>query len=49
VSFFTEFFRFIFARKKYWLVPVLLIMVLVASIVVLTEGSIIAPLIYTIF
>jgi hypothetical protein len=49
MKFLREFTRFMLARKKYWLVPVFLILLLVASLVVLSKGSIIAPMIYTIF
>jgi hypothetical protein len=49
MKFLREFVRFIFARKKYWLVPVFLVMLLVGGLVVFSKGSIIAPLIYTIF
>jgi hypothetical protein len=41
--------RFVFARKKYWLVPVFLVMLFVGSLIVFSKGSVIAPLIYTIF
>jgi hypothetical protein len=41
--------RFIFARKKYWLVPVLLIMTIFGGFIFLTKGSVIAPFIYTLF
>lgn len=44
-----ELIRFIFARRKYWLIPVFLVMFLVAGLVVFSKGSVIAPLIYTIF
>jgi Family of unknown function (DUF5989) len=49
MSFLYEFARFMVARKKYWLVPVFLVMLLVAGVVVMTKGSVVAPLIYTIF
>jgi Family of unknown function (DUF5989) len=49
MKFLRQFFRFMFARKKYWLVPVFLLLLLVASVVVLSKGSITAPAIYTIF
>ena len=49
MSFLSEFVRFMIARRKYWLAPVFLVMLLVAGLVVATKGSIIAPLIYTIF
>ena len=41
--------RFIGARKKYWLAPVMVVMVLIAGLVVMSQGSVLAPLIYTIF
>jgi hypothetical protein len=49
MKFLREFTRFMLARKKYWLVPVFLILLLVASLVVLSKGSILAPMIYTMF
>ena len=49
MMFLREFIRFIVARKKYWLVPVFLVMLLVGGLVLLSKGSVIAPLIYTIF
>lgn len=49
MNFLHEFFRFMRARKKYWLMPVFLILLVVATLVVLSKGSIIAPMIYTIF
>ncbi len=36
-------------RKKIWLAPILLIMVLLGALIVLAEGSAIAPFIYTLF
>ncbi len=49
MSFFKEFLQFIGARKKYWLLPVLLMMVVFGGLVILTQGSAIAPFIYTLF
>jgi hypothetical protein len=49
MKFLREFVRFILARKKYWLVPVFLVMLLVGALIVFSKGSVIAPLIYTIF
>ena len=48
-GFLREFASFIAARKKYWLVPVLVIMVAVGGLLVVSKGSVIAPLIYTLF
>jgi hypothetical protein len=36
-------------RKKYWMLPILVMMLLFGSLIVLTQGSAIAPFIYTIF
>jgi hypothetical protein len=36
-------------RKKFWLLPIMLMMLLVGGLVILTQGSAIAPFIYTIF
>jgi hypothetical protein len=49
MAFLREFVRFIVARKKYWLVPVLLIMVGIGGLLVFSKGSVVAPLIYTLF
>ena len=49
MNFFIEFCRFLKHRKKYWLFPIVIILVLFGSLVVLTQGSAVAPFIYTIF
>tara|TARA_Y100001970_G_C14210233_1_gene846431 strand:+ start:333 stop:485 length:153 start_codon:yes stop_codon:yes gene_type:complete len=49
IDFFKEFLEFLFARKKYWLFPILLILALFGFLIVLSQGSVIAPFIYTIF
>jgi len=48
-AFLLEFIIFLRARKKYWLMPVLLMLALFGGLVVLTQGSVFAPFIYTIF
>jgi hypothetical protein len=45
----SELWRFMRIRKKFWLLPVLIMMVLFGGLVVLTKGSVIAPFIYTLF
>jgi len=45
----VELFEFICDRKKYWMVPILLLMALFGGLIVLTKGSLIAPLVYTLF
>ena len=49
MDFLSEFWRFIRVRKKYWLVPMLLTMVVFGGLVVLAKGSAVAPFIYTLF
>ncbi len=49
MSFINEFWTFMRARKKYWLAPILLMMALFGGLVVLSQGSAIAPFIYTLF
>ncbi len=44
-----EFMRFLGERKKYWLLPIVLIMILLGGLILLTSNPIIAPFIYTIF
>ncbi|MDP2886398.1 MAG: DUF5989 family protein [Ignavibacteria bacterium] len=44
-----EFWAYMRARKKWWLGPILLVLVLLGLFIVLTEGSAIAPFIYTLF
>ena len=47
--FFKELIEFVKDRKKYWLAPIIIVMVFFGSIIVLTEGSAVAPFIYTLF
>lgn len=49
LSIFGELWRFMRVRKKYWLGPIMLMLVLLALLIVFTTGSPMAPLIYTIF
>jgi len=49
VSFLKEFSAFIMARKRYWLIPVFIVMAVFGGLIVLTQGSAIAPFIYTLF
>jgi hypothetical protein len=47
--FVAELWAFMRARKKYWLMPLMLILVLFGGLLVLAQGSAVAPFIYTIF
>jgi Family of unknown function (DUF5989) len=49
MSFIRELIEFMLARKKYWLIPVVVLMVLIGGLIVLTKGSAVAPFIYTMF
>tara|TARA_B100001093_G_C26323079_1_gene798532 strand:- start:415 stop:564 length:150 start_codon:yes stop_codon:yes gene_type:complete len=49
MDFLNEFLRFLMARKKYWLLPIMILLALFGGIIVLSQGSAIAPFIYTIF
>ena len=46
---FKDLWAFMKERKKYWLLPIIIVMVLLGALIVLTEGSAVAPFIYTLF
>jgi len=49
MSFIKEFWTFLRVRKKYWLLPIIIVLTLFGGLVILTQGSVVAPFIYTIF
>ena len=49
MSFVVELWRFLQVRKKFWLLPIVLVMVLFGGLVVLSQISAVAPFIYTLF
>ena len=49
MSFLIEFWKFLKIRKKYWLLPIILILALFGGLIILSQGSAVAPFIYTIF
>jgi len=49
LSFLNEFWGFLRTRKKFWLLPVLVMMVIFGGLLVLSQGSAIAPFIYALF
>jgi hypothetical protein len=49
MSFLAEFWMFLRARRKFWLLPILLLMVLIGGLLVFAQGSAVAPFIYTLF
>ena len=49
MSFWQEFWAFLKVRKKWWLAPIIILSALLGILIVLTQGSALAPFIYTIF
>ncbi len=49
MDFIKEFWHFTKVRKKYWLLPILIVLVIFGGLIILSQGSAIAPFIYTIF
>lgn len=49
MSLVAEIFRFLRARRKYWLAPVFLVLAMLGGLMVLAQGSAVAPFIYTLF
>ncbi|MBU1186987.1 MAG: hypothetical protein KJ908_08865 [Acidobacteria bacterium] len=49
LSIMKEFWQFLRERKKWWLLPIVIFLVLLGALLILTEGSAIAPFIYTLF
>jgi len=49
MNFLVEFWEFLKVRKKYWLFPILFVLVLFGVLIIFSQGSAIAPFIYTIF
>ena len=49
LSFIKEVWSFLRIRKKFWLLPILLAMALLGVLIVMAQGSVVAPFIYTLF
>lgn len=49
MEFFLELWEFMRERKKFWLAPIVIMLLLLGALIVLTEGSAVAPFIYTLF
>lgn len=49
LSIISEFWDFLKTRKKWWLGPIVLVMLLMGLLIVFTEGSAVAPFVYTLF
>ena len=49
MDFLRELYQFLKARKKFWLLPIILVMIALGGLLMLAQGSAIAPFIYTLF
>jgi len=49
MSFIKELWQFISERKKFWLIPILLMMALFGALIVLSQGTAVSPFLYTLF
>lgn len=49
MSFLRELVVFLFRRKKLWLLPIVMILVMVGGLLLLVQGSVVAPFVYTLF
>jgi|TARA_B100000959_G_scaffold257497_1_gene291661 hypothetical protein len=49
MDFIKEFLEFLKIRKKYWLLPIIIVLIIFGGLIVLSQGSAVAPFIYTIF
>tara|TARA_Y100000817_G_C16835310_1_gene535479 strand:- start:722 stop:871 length:150 start_codon:yes stop_codon:yes gene_type:complete len=49
MGFLKEIIKFVLARRKYWLIPILLFLLIFGGLFVITQGTAVAPFIYTIF
>ena len=49
IEFFKDLWDFMRVRKKFWLAPIIIVLLLLGVLIVLAEGSAVAPFIYTIF
>jgi len=49
IEFIKEFWSFMLERKKFWLIPILVFLIVIGGLLVLAKGSAVAPFIYTLF
>ena len=49
MSFLAELWEFLRVRKKFWLLPIILVLALFGGLIVLTQGTAVAPFVYTLF
>ena len=49
IPFLKEFWAFLRVRKKLWLLPIIIVMVVIGALLIIAQGSVVAPFIYTLF
>jgi ABC-type transport system involved in cytochrome c biogenesis permease subunit len=49
IDFISEFWQFVRVRRKYWLIPIIVMMMIFGGLFVLSKGSAVAPFVYTLF
>ena len=49
MEFFKDLWDFMRERKKFWLAPIIIVLLLLGGLIVLTEGTAVAPFVYTLF
>jgi hypothetical protein len=49
MSFLNEFWEFLRERKKFWLLPIIFVLLLMGGLITLTQGTAVAPFVYTLF
>jgi len=49
LSFLSEFWEFLYERKKFWLWPIIIVLLIIGGMIVVTQGQAVAPFIYAIF
>ena len=49
MSIIKEFWEFLKVRKRYWLAPIIIVLILLSLLIIFAEGSAVAPFIYTLF
>ncbi len=49
MSFLKEFFTYLKIRKKFWLIPIMVVAIILGFLITITQGSAVAPFIYTLF
>ncbi len=49
LEFFSDFWQFMRARKKFWLAPIIIVLLLLGILIVFAEGTAVAPFVYTLF